>query len=40
MAQDTFTELFNFGAIPIVNENDTVAVAVCRPLLREHKSDC
>ena len=40
MAQDTFTELFNFGAIPIVNENDTVAVAVCRPLLLLHFPNC
>ena len=28
-AQNTFTELFSMGVIPIVNENDTVAVSVC-----------
>ena len=28
-AQNTFSELFNMGVIPIVNENDTVAVSVC-----------
>lgn len=27
-AQNTFTELFNMGVIPIVNENDTIAVSV------------
>ena len=27
-AQNTFSELFNMGVIPIVNENDTVAVSV------------
>ena len=27
-AQNTFTELFNMGVIPIVNENDTLAVSV------------
>lgn len=25
-ARNTFTELFNYGAVPVVNENDTVAV--------------
>lgn len=28
-AQNTFAELLNLGVIPIVNENDTLAVAVC-----------
>lgn len=28
-AQNTFTELLNMGVIPIVNENDTLAVSVC-----------
>lgn len=27
-AQNTFTELLNMGVIPIVNENDTLAVSV------------
>jgi glutamate 5-kinase len=27
-AQNTFVELFNMGVIPIVNENDTLAVSV------------
>lgn len=27
-AQNTFSELFNMGVIPIVNENDTLAVSV------------
>ena len=25
-ARNTFTELFSYGAVPVVNENDTVAV--------------
>ena len=29
-AQNTFTELLNMGVIPIVNENDTLAVSVRR----------
>ena len=29
-AQNTFAELLNMGVIPIVNENDTLAVAVGR----------
>ncbi|KAG8531523.1 uncharacterized protein KY384_003152 [Bacidia gigantensis] len=29
-AQNTFTELFNMGVIPIVNENDTIAVSEIR----------
>ena len=28
-AQNTFVELLNMGVIPIVNENDTLAVTVC-----------
>ena len=28
-AQNTFSELFSMGVIPIVNENDTLAVSVC-----------
>lgn len=27
-AQNTFTELLNMGVVPIVNENDTLAVSV------------
>ncbi len=27
-AQNTFAELLNMGVVPIVNENDTLAVAV------------
>ena len=27
-AQNTFKELFSLGVIPIVNENDTLAVSV------------
>ena len=27
-AQNTFAELFSMGVIPIVNENDTLAVSV------------
>ena len=33
-AQNTFTELLGMGVIPIVNENDTLAVSV-RPVLSE-----
>jgi glutamate 5-kinase len=29
-AQNTFNELLNMGIIPIVNENDTISVAVRR----------
>lgn len=29
-AKNTFVELFNLGVIPIVNENDTLAVSVCQ----------
>lgn len=33
-AQNTFSQLFDMGVIPIVNENDTLAVSVClRPQL-------
>lgn len=28
-AQNTFAQLFDMGVIPIVNENDTLAVSVC-----------
>lgn len=28
-AQRTFRQLFDMGVIPIVNENDTLAVSVC-----------
>lgn len=28
-AQNTFSELLDMGVVPIVNENDTLAVAVC-----------
>lgn len=32
-AQNTFSQLFDMGVIPIVNENDTLAVSVCdRPV--------
>ena len=29
-ARNTFTELFNYGTVPVVNENDTVAVEQVR----------
>ena len=29
-ASNTFTELFNYGTVPVVNENDTVAVEELR----------
>ena len=29
-ASNTFTELFSYGTVPIVNENDTVAVEELR----------
>ncbi len=32
-AQNTFVELLHMGVIPIVNENDTLAVAVCSQIL-------
>ena len=32
-AQNTFSALLSMGVIPIVNENDTLAVSVCTPRL-------
>jgi hypothetical protein len=32
-AQNTFGQLFDMGVIPIVNENDTLAVSVRAPTL-------
>lgn len=32
-AQNTFDQLFDMGVVPIVNENDTLAVSVCRALV-------